>query len=324
VRRREFLALVGAMAGSLPARAEQAAVPVVGYLAIGSLRPFAQTVAAFNRGLNEIGFVDGHNVRIEYRWAEGRNDRLPEFAADLVHHDAAVIAALGDVAVNAAKANTTVIPIVFMIGGDPVRDGFVTRLNHPDKDITGATWFSVDPMPKRLGILHQIVPNISVIAQLIDQNFADSASHVSEVQETARELGVELVVFGIRTADDIDKAFADLAQQGIRAVAIGPGGTHFSRREQIVRLVAQHSLPAIYPFREFALDGGLISYGNKLQESFRWAGVYVGRILKGEKPADLPIMQSITFELVVNRKTARTIGIEIPPTLLATADEVLE
>jgi len=325
MQRREFLTLIGsAAAWPLAAHAQQPAMPVIGFLSIESLPPFAHTVAAFKKGLSEAGYVEGHNVLIEYRWAEDHNERLSELAADLVSRRVRVIAAMGGIAISAAKAQTTTIPIVFMTGGDPVKTGLVPALNRPNENITGATWFSVDPMPKRLGILHGIVPNAAVIALLVDQSFPDSVSRVNEVQEAARALGLKLIIFGIRTADDIDTAFTSLLQQGAQALVVGPGGFHFSQRDQIVALASRHAIPTIYPFREFTLDGGLISYGNNLQIAFRWAGAYVGRILSGEKPVNLPVIQSTQFELVVNRKTAEALGLEIPPTLLAIADEVID
>jgi putative tryptophan/tyrosine transport system substrate-binding protein len=274
--------------------------------------------------LSETGYIEGRNVAIEYRWAAGKNERLPEMAADLVSRRVAVIAVLADIAVSAAKAKTMTIPIVFMTGGDPVREGFVASLNQPGGNITGASWFSVDPMAKRLEILHQVVPNAAVIAQLVDLNFQDSVSHVAEVKEAARNFGLQLVVLVSRTANDIDTAFTSLLQQGAHAIIVDPGSLHLSRREQIVALATNHAIPAIYPFREFAMDGGLISYGNRLQDSFYWSGVYVGRILKGEKPADLPVIRATKFELVINLKTAKALRLETPPTLLATADEVIE
>jgi putative ABC transport system substrate-binding protein len=326
MQRREFITLLGGAATAWPlaASAQQPVMPSIGYLSIGSPRPFAHLVAAFLRGLSETGYIEGRNVAIEYRWAAGKNERLPEMAADLVSRRVAVIAVLADIAVSAAKAKTMTIPIVFMTGGDPVREGFVASLNQPGGNITGASWFSVDPMAKRLEILHQVVPNAAVIAQLVDLNFQDSVSHVAEVKEAARNFGLQLVVLVSRTANDIDTAFTSLLQQGAHAIIVGPGSLHLSRREQIVALATNHAIPAIYPFREFAMDGGLISYGNRLQDSFYWSGVYVGRILKGEKPADLPVIRATKFELVINLKTAKALRLETPPTLLATADEVIE
>jgi putative ABC transport system substrate-binding protein len=325
MRRREFIAgLGGAAAWPLAARAQQSAMPVIGFLSPGSLHAFAHEVAAFQQGLRETGYIDGRDVAIEYRWAEGHNERLPALAADLISRHVSVIGALANVAISATKAQTTTIPIVFMTGGDPVRDGFVKSLNRPNGNITGATWFSPDPMAKRLDLLHQIVPNAVVIAQLLDQNFSDSVLQIPEVKNAANAFGVELVVLGARTSSDIDTAFASVLQQGASALVVGPGSLHFSQREQIVSLANRQAIPTIYPFREFTDEGGLISYGNKLDDSFRWAGVYAGRVLKGEKPADLPVIQSTRFELAINLKTARALGIKIPATLLAVADEVIE
>jgi putative tryptophan/tyrosine transport system substrate-binding protein len=326
MRRREFISLLGGAAAVWPlaVRAQLPAVPVVGFLSIGSVRPFAHEVAAFRQSLSEVGYVEGHNVAIEYRWAEGHNERLPELAADLVSRQVSTIAALGNVAISAAKAQTTTIPIVFMTGGDPVKDGFVASLNRPDGNITGATWFSPDPMTKRLDLLHQIVPNAVMIAQFIDENFSDSVLQIPAVKKVANALGLQLVVLGGRTPSDIDTEFASLLQQGASALSVGPGGLHFNQREQIVALANRNAIPAIYPFREFADEGGLISYGNKLDDAFHWAGVYVGRVLKGEKAANLPVIQSTKFELVINLKAASALGIKIPATLLALADEVIE
>ncbi|MGA9010505.1 MAG: ABC transporter substrate-binding protein [Xanthobacteraceae bacterium] len=326
MRRRDFITLAGGAAAicSSAARAQQKATPVVGFLSIGSLRPFAHEVTAFRQGLSEIGYVEGDDVTIEYRWAEGHNERLPELAADLVGRQVSIIATLGNVAISAAKEQTTTIPIVFMTGGDPVRDSFVASLNRPNGNITGATWFSPDPMAKRIDLLHQIVPNAVVIAQFVDQSFSDSVLQIPEVKKAANALGLQLVVLGGRTSSDIDTEFASLLLQGANALAVGPGGLHFNQRAQIVALANRHAIPAIYPFREFADEGGLISYGNKLDDAFHWAGVYVGRILKGEKTADLPVIQSTKFELVINLKTARAQRTEFPATVLALADSVIE
>jgi putative tryptophan/tyrosine transport system substrate-binding protein len=324
VRRREMMTLLGgATAWPLAARAQQP-MPVIGFLSVGSLGPFAHEVAAFNRGLGEKGYIENHNIRTEYRWAEGHNERLPAFAADLVIRRVAVIATLATVAIAAAKAQTTTIPIVFLTGGDPVKDGFVASFNRPEGNITGATWFSPDPMAKRLELLHQIVPNAAIVAQIIDQNFEDSVRQVPQIEDAARRLGLQLIVLGNRTASDIHTAFTSLLQRGASALVVGPGALHFNQRDQIIALATEHAIPTIYPFREFAEDGGLISYGNRIQTAFQWAGVYVGRILKGEKPADLPVMQSTEFELIINLKTAKLLGLEIPPMLLAIGDGVIE
>jgi putative tryptophan/tyrosine transport system substrate-binding protein len=326
MRRRAFIAaLGGAAAWPMAVRAQQQpAVPVIGFLSIGSPGPFAHTVAAFRRGLSEAGYVEGQNVAIEYRWVEGRNDRLPALIADLISRRVALIAVVGQIVIAATKAATTSIPIVFMTGGDPLGDGFIASYREPGANVTGATWFSIDPMEKRVGLLHELIPNAPIVGQLLDQSFPDSIARMGSVEATARALGLHLMAFHTRTAADIDKAFASLSQQGARGLVVGPGGVHFSLREQFVTSAARYAIPALYPFREFVEDGGLISYGNKLQDSYRWAGVYVGRILKGEKPAHLPVIESTTFELVINLKTAKTLGLDIPPTLLARADEVIE
>jgi ABC-type uncharacterized transport system substrate-binding protein len=235
-----------------------------------------------------------------------------------------VIAVLADIAISAAKGTTETIPIVFMTGGDPVHNGFVLSLNQPGANITGATWFSSDPMAKRLELLDQFIPNVKVVAQLVDLNFQDSVLHIPDVQNAARALGRQLLVMKVGSATDIDKAFESISQQGANALVTGPGSLTFSRRKQIVALAAKYAIPAIYPFRAFTDDGGLFSYGNKLQDSFRWAGVYVGRILKGEKPANLPVMRSTNFEFIINLNTAKLLGLEVPPKLLALADEVIE
>ena len=326
MRRRDFITLLGGTAVAWPSAAlgQQQAMPIVGFLSVGSLRPFTGTVAAFRDGLSETGYVEGKNVALEYRWAEGHNERLPTLAAELVSRQVTALAVLADIAISAAKAATARVPIVFMTGGDPVRNGFVASLNKPGGNVTGATWFSSDPMAKRLALLHQLVPHATVVGQLLDENFQDSVSHINDVQKGARALGLQLIVMKARTAADIDSAFNSLSEQGVHALVTGPGGLTFSRREQIVALAAKYEIPAMFPFREFAEDGGLISYGNKLQDSFRWAGVYVGRVLKGEKPADLPVIESTRFELVINLKTAKVLRLEVPPTLLAVADQVIE
>jgi putative tryptophan/tyrosine transport system substrate-binding protein len=326
IRRRAVIAaLGGAAAWPLAARTQQQpAVPVIGFLSIGSPGPFAHTVAAFQRGLSEAGYVEGQNLAIEYRWVEGRNDKVPVLVADLVSRRVAVIAVVGQIVISATKAATTSIPIVFMTGGDPLGDGFIASYREPGANVTGATWFSIDPMEKRVGLLHELIPNVPIVGQLLDQSFPDSIARMGSVEATARALGLHLIAFHTRAAADIDKAFTSLLQQGARGLVVGPGGVHFSLREQIVVSAARYAIPALYPFREFVEDGGLISYGNKLQDSYRWAGVYVGRILKGEKPAHLPVIESTTFELVINLKTAKALGLEIPSQLLARADEVIE
>jgi putative ABC transport system substrate-binding protein len=274
--------------------------------------------------LNEAGYVEGRNVAIENRWAEERYDRLPALAADLVARRVAVIVTYTDAAALAAKAATTTIPIVFINGGDPVRAGIVPSLNRPGGNVTGASFFGVDLAPKQLALLHEIVPNAAVIALLIDENIPDAVAQIPAVQEAARLLGLQLVLLKARTADDIDAAFATLVRERAGALGVGTGALLTNQRKKIIALAARHGLPAIYPYREFAEDGGLISYGNSVPESFREGGVYAGRILKGDKPADLPVILSTKFQLVLNLKTAKAMGIEVPTAVSALADEVIE
>ena len=263
-------------------------------------------------------------MAVEYRWAEEQYDRLPALTADLVGRRVALIAALNDAAAIAAKAATTTIPIVFLSSGDPVRAGLVPTLNRPGGNLTGVTWFGVDLQPKRLSLLKELVPNATAIGLLVDQNFADSVSQVSEVQEAARTLGLQLVVLNVRTASDIDTAFATLVREQAGALVVGAGSFLTNRREQVIALAARHAVPAIYGNREFTADSGLISYGNNAPDTYRRAGVYTGRILKGEKPADLPVDRATKFELVINLKTAKSLGIDIPLPLLISVDEVIE
>ena len=311
MRRRAFIRLIAGAAAAWPlvARAQQSAMPVIGFLSGVSPGPFAQRLAAFRQGLNETGTIEGRNVAIEYRWAEGQYDRLPALATDLVGRRVVVIVAYTDAAALAAKAATTTIPIVFLIGNDPVRLGFVASLARPGENITGVSWFGVDLVPKQLSLLHELVPNAAVIALLVDLNVPDAASQVSEVQAAARTLGLQLVVLNARTASDIDMAFASLVRERAGALVVGAGAFLLSRRDQIIALAARHAIPAIYGFREYSADGGLISYGNDIPDAFRRAGVYTGRILKGDKPADLPVERTTKFELVINLKTAKALGL---------------
>jgi len=326
MRRRDFISLLGGAAFAWPpaARAQQPAMPVIGFLSAVSPGPFAQRIAAFHQGLNEAGYVEGRNVAIENRWAEEQYDRLPALAADLVGRRVVVIVTYTDAAALAAKAATTTIPIVFVNGGDPVRAGIVPSLNRPGENVTGVSFFGVDLAPKQLALLHEVVPNAAVIALLVDQNVPDAVTRVPAVQEAARILGPQLVVLKIRTASDIDTAFATLVRERAGALVVGTGALLTNQRKQIIALAARHALPTIYPFREFTADGGLISYGNNVPDSFRQAGVYAGRILKGDKPADLPVILPTKFEFVLNLKTAKAMGIEIPPAVSARADEVIE
>jgi putative ABC transport system substrate-binding protein len=326
MKRRQFITLLGGMAAAWPqvARAQQQQMPVIGFLSAVSPGPFAQRVAAFHRGLSETGYVEGRNLAIENRWAEERYDRLPAMAADLVGHRVAVIATYTDAAALAAKAATTTIPIVFINGGDPVRAGIVPNLNRPGGNVTGASFFGVDLAPKQLSLLHELIPKATVVGFLMDQNVPDAVAQVPAVQEAARRLGLKLILLQARTAAAIDTAFANLVRERVDALVVGTGALLTNQRKRIIALAAQHAVPAIYPYREFAVDGGWISYGNNVPDSFRQGGIYVGRILKGDKPADLPVVLSTKFEFVLNLKTAKASGLTISPLMLARADEVLQ
>lgn len=326
MRRREFLSLLG---GAVPAwplstHAQQAAIPVIGFLSAVSPGPFAQRLAAFGQGLNKTGIVEGRNVVIEYRWAEGQYDRLPALAGELIGRRIAVLVAYTDAAALAAKAATTSIPIVFLIGNDPVRMGMVPSLSRPGENITGINWFGVELEPKELSLLHELVPSAGVVALLEDLNVPDTASRVNTVQSAAHTLGLQLVVLNVRTANDIDAAFARLGRERASALVIGAGAYLLGRRNQIIALAARHAIPTIYGFREYSADGGLISYGNDISDAFYRAGVYTGRILKGDKPADLPVERTTKFELVINLKTAKALGLTVPMSLLGRADELIE
>jgi putative tryptophan/tyrosine transport system substrate-binding protein len=327
VKRREFITLVGGVAAAWPvvARAQQAAMPVVGFLNAASPQSYARALAAFLKGLGESGYVDGHNVTIEYRWAEGRNDRLPTMAADLVHRQVAVIAATSTPAAVAAKAATTTIPIVFETGADPVRLGLVASLNRPGGNVTGVTQLTVGLVPKELEVLHELVPTARVMALLV--NPADTAlAEIStkEMQAAALTLGLELHVLNANAERDFDAVFAKLIQLRAGGLVIAGGTLFTSYSEQLAALAARHAVPTAYKGREFAAAGGLLSYGTNITDSYHLAGTYTGRILKGDKPADLPVQQATKVELIINLKTAKALGINVPNTLIGRADEVIE
>ena len=324
--RRDFITLLGGAAAAWPlaVRAQQSAMPMIGFLSGASPQTIPQRVAAFLQGLGETGYIVGMNVAIEYRWGADELGRLPVLAAELVDRRVAVLVSHTDLAITAARAATTTIPIVFLTGADPVRAGFVLSLNRPRGNLTGVTTLGSDLGRKRLVLLHELVPKETVIAVLVDQNFQDAVSQLTDIQEVARSLGRETVVLNARTANDIEVAFATLVQQRAGALFMLGGNFFNTRREQIIGLAARHRIPAISDAREFAEDGGLLSYGNSLTESFRQVGIYTGRILKGEKPTDLPVMQPTKFELVINLKTAKVLGVTISPQLLVAADEVIE
>jgi len=323
--RREFVALLSAAASFAPAvQAQQPAMPVVGYMPAGSLRALRQQVASFHEGLRESGFVEGQNVAIEYRSAEGHLDRFPALAADLVRRQVAVLVATSVQGALAAKQATSSIPIVFSVGGDPVESGLVRSLNRPGGNITGVYQFTAGLEGKRLGLLHEMVPKVMTIGVLVNPNFRQSELQLRDVQQVAPSLGVKLILVRANAESDFDRAFATLTEQRAGAILVCASPFFNTRREQLIVLTARHSLPAIYEWRDFPEAGGLMSYGTSLAEAYRQTGVYAGRILKGANPADLPIVQVTKFEFVINLSTAKALGIEVPPTLSARADEIIE
>jgi putative tryptophan/tyrosine transport system substrate-binding protein len=327
IGRRELLATLGGAAVSWPLapRAQQPAMPIVGWLSSRAPSESAYLVAAFRQGLKEAGYVEGQNVSVEFRWGEGQYGRLPAYAAELVRRPVTVIVATGgDPAAQAAKAATAAIPIVFVSGSDPVKVGLVASLNRPGGNITGVHMLLLGLGAKRLGLLHELMPAVDPISVLVNPNFADGQTQLRDVEDAAQSLGLRLLVKKAGTELEIDTAFADLAQQKIGAVLVVSDPFFTSRRAQIATLAAHHALPAAYELREYAAAGGLMSYGPSLANGYRQAGVYAGKILKGAQPADLPVEQPTKFELVINLKTAKALGIEVPPMLLARADEVIE
>jgi putative tryptophan/tyrosine transport system substrate-binding protein len=326
VKRREFIALVGgAAAWPLAARAQQSAMPVIGLLHGASPSYLGQFFDALRKGLSEAGYIEGQNLAIEYRWAEGHYDRLPALAADLADRRVAVILAMGGTEpARAAKTATSTIPIVFVSAADPVKTGLVASLNRPGGNVTGVSLIAAALDEKKMGLLHELVPKASVIAGLFNPNYPGAKAQAEEVQGTASRLGVKSIMVAAGTDAEINAAFASAKQQGAGALLVGTDPFFNSRSGLFVEQAARYSMPVIYPQREYVRGGGLISYGPDFAEGYRNGGAYVGKMLKGAKPAELPVMQPTKFELVINLKTAKALGLTIPPTLLATADEVIE
>jgi putative tryptophan/tyrosine transport system substrate-binding protein len=327
VKRRDFITLLTGAAAAWPlaARAQQAAMPVIGYLHVGTSAESRDRIAAFHRGLKELGFVEGRNVAVEYRWADNQFDRLPELAADLIRRGVAVIAApAGADTTRVVKGLTTTIPIVFSTGVDPVQTGLVRSLNQPGGNATGVADVAVGVVGKRLGLLHELLPGAVRFALLVTPGTTSGESTIAEVESAAAAIGRQIEVLSATTNLDIDAAFARLAQKRADALLVAPQILFSTRRVQLVTLAARHAVPTMFYQREYVEAGGLMSYGSSIIDRERQLGVYTGRILKGEKPTDLPILRAVKFEFVINLQTAKTIGLDVPPTLVARADEVIE
>jgi ABC-type uncharacterized transport system substrate-binding protein len=324
MKRREFITLLGGVAAwPLAARGQQPTRPVIGFLNGSSAWEYAYVVAAFRQGLKETGYVEGENVFIEYRWAEGHYERLPTLAADLLSRRVAVIAANAPAAV-AAKAATTSVPIVFVTAADPVKIGLVASLNRPGSNLTGVGLLSVELAPKKLQMLHELVPNVRTVALLVNSANPNAQTQSRDLQTAAQALGLQVHVVHANSDSDLEKAFGELVRLQVGALVIGTDGFLNSRSEHLATLTTRHSIPTIFQYREFTAAGGLMSYGTSLTETYRLVGAYVGRILQGEKPSDLPVQQATKVELIINLRTAKALGIDVPPTLLARADEVIE
>ena len=326
MKRREFFGVLGGAAAGWPlaVHAQQPTMPVVGFMSSGSLGPLRQALAGFEDGLKEAGYIAGQNVTVEYRFSEGQTDRFPALVSELVGRKVAVLAVSSNAGVQAAKQATATIPIVFSVGEDPVTTGLVASLNRPGGNLTGVYQFTTGLEGKRLGLLHELVPKATTLAVLIHPNNSPSESQLRDAREAAVRLGVQLVVVRANAESEFDAAFSTAVQQKAAALLVCASPLFNLRRQQLVVLAARHALPAIYEWRDFAAAGGLMSYGTRLADAYRQAGVYAGYILKGAKPADLPVVQVTKFEFVINLSTAKALGIEVPPPLSARADEVIE
>ncbi len=325
MRRRDFITLIGSTVAVWPlaAHAQQPTMPVIGFLRSTSLAPFENLIPAFGQGLKESGFVEGQNVAIEYRYADNQRERLPALVADLIRRPVAVIVVNAGAAF-AAKAATRTVPIVFAVGDDPVKSGLVASLNRPGGNITGVSWLGALVGTKRLEFLHQVVPKATKIAMLVEPNRPETEPERKDVQAAAQAIGLQLIIIDVSNDREIETAFDTFAQRGTDALFVGAGAFLGSKGERIVALAARYALPAIYQVRQGVEAGGLMSYGPSLSNAYRQAGVYAGRILKGEKPADLPVIQSTKFEFVINLKTAKALGLDVPMIIQMTADEVIQ